>query len=52
MPPAKHKSTMDKATGLTFSLFDVALSRDVPFRQPHYVQYMHYGLAFVFQYFR
>ena len=48
MHPAKHNSTMDKGTGLIFSLFDVTSSRDARFRQPQYVQYMHHGLAFVF----
>ena len=47
MPSARHNSTMDVATGLISSLFDVALSRDVPFRQPQDVQCMHHGLAFV-----
>ena len=47
MSSAKHNSTMDKATGLAFSLFDVALSHDVPFRQPHAVQCTYHGLTFV-----
>ena len=47
MPPAMHNSTIDKAMGLISSLFDVALSRDVPFCQPQYVQYIHHRLAFV-----
>ena len=47
MPTAKHNSRMDKATGLISSLFDVALSQDVPFRQPQYVQYMDHEFAFV-----
>ena len=47
MPPAKYNSTMNKAKGLIFSLFDVALSRDVPFHQPQYTQHMHHVFAFV-----
>jgi len=47
MPSAKHNLAMDVATGLISSLFDVALSRDVPFRQPQDVQCMHHGLIFV-----
>ena len=47
MPSAKHNLTMDKATGLIFSLFDVTLSQDMPFRQPRYVQCMYHGLTFV-----
>ena len=47
MSSAKHTLTMDIATGLISSLFDIALSRDVPFHQPQYVQYMHHGLSFV-----
>ena len=47
MPPAKCTSTMDKATGLISSLFDVASSRDVPFYQLQYVQYTYNGLALV-----
>ena len=30
MPSTKHNSTIDKATGLIFPLFDVALSQDMP----------------------
>ena len=44
---AKHISTMDIAMDLIFSLFSIALYRDVPFCQPHYIQYTHYGLPFV-----
>ena len=47
MPSAKRNWTMDKATGLIFSMFNVTLSRDVPFRQPQYVQCMYHGLTFV-----
>ena len=31
MPSDKHNSITAKATGLIFSLFDVALAREVPF---------------------
>ena len=41
MRSAKHNSTMDIATGLISSLFDIASSRDVPFHQLQYVQCMH-----------
>ena len=46
MPPVRHNSTMDKVTGLISSLFDVALSQDVPYHQLQYVQYTHHGLNF------
>ena len=51
MPSAKCNSTMDVATGLISSLFDVSLSRDVPFHQPQDVPCMHHGLTFMFQFF-
>ena len=48
MPSGKRNSITAKAMGLLiFSLFDVALSRDVPFGIPQYVQCMHHGLTFV-----
>ena len=47
MPSAKHNSTMGKATGLIFSLFNVASSQDVPFHQPQYIQCTYHGLTFV-----
>ena len=47
MPLAKHNSTMDKTTGLIFSLLDITSSRDVPFRQLQYIQCMYHGLTFV-----
>ena len=50
MPSAKHNSTMDKAIGLIFSLFDIALSRDVPFFQPQYTQCTYHGPTFVLLY--
>ena len=40
MPPAKHNLTMGKAMGLISLLFDVASSRDIPFCQLQYIQYM------------
>ena len=36
-----------KATGLTFSLFDVASAREVPFGIPQYVQCILHGLTSV-----
>ena len=47
MPSAKHNSTMDKATGLIFSLFNITLSQDVPFHQLQYVQCTYHGLTSV-----
>ena len=38
MPSDKHNSTTAKATGLIFSLFDIASAREVPFGIPQYVQ--------------
>ena len=38
MPSDKHNSITAKATGLIFSLFDVASARQVPFGIPQYVQ--------------
>ena len=38
MPSDKRNSITAKATGLMFSLFDVALARQVPFGIPQYVQ--------------
>jgi len=34
---------MNKATGLISSLFDIASSGDVPFRQPQQLQCLHHG---------
>ena len=48
MPSAKHNLTMDIATGLISSLFDVTSSQDVPFHQPQYLQYTHHGLSFLY----
>ena len=36
MPSDKHNSITARATGLTFSPFDVALTQEVPFDIPHY----------------
>ena len=38
---------MAKATGLIFSLFDIALAREVLFGIPQYVQYILHGLISV-----
>ena len=46
MPSGKCNLIMAKVMGLIFSLFDVALSQDVPFGIPQYVQCMHHGLTF------
>ena len=47
MPSAKHNSTMESATGLIFSLLNIASSRDVPFCQPGQPHSKHYGSTFV-----
>ena len=49
----KHNSTMDKATGLISSLFDIASPQEVPFCQLQYVQHiMDLALSsFVLQFF-
>jgi len=39
----KRNSIMAIATGLISSLFNVALSGDVPFRQPQQFQCLHHG---------
>jgi len=38
MPSVKRNSPTAKATGLIFSLFDVASAREVPFGIPQYLQ--------------
>jgi len=43
MPSDKHNSITAQAMGLISSLFNVALSRDVPFHQPLQLQYLHHG---------
>ena len=47
MPSDKRNSIMDKATGLTFSLFDAASAGHVPFGIPQYVQRILHGLTSV-----
>ena len=47
MPSDKRNSIMAKATGLIFSLFDVASTRQVPFGIPRYVQCILHGLTSV-----
>ena len=47
MPSDKCNSITAKATGLIFSLFDVALARQVPFGIPQYVQCILHGLTSV-----
>ena len=44
MPSDKCNSIMAKATGLIFSLFYIALAREVPFGIPQYVQCILHGL--------
>jgi len=45
MPSDSRNSTMAKATGLIFSLFDVASAREVPFATPLYIQCILHGLT-------
>jgi len=45
MPSDSRNSTMAKATGLIFSLFDVASAREVPFAIPLYMQCILHGLT-------
>ena len=47
MSSDKCNSIMAKATGLTFSLFDVASTQEVPFGIPQYIQYILHGLTCV-----
>jgi len=44
-PSDSRNSTMAKAIGLIFSLFDVASAREVPFAIPLYIQCVLYGLS-------
>ena len=44
MPSDKRNSITAKATGLIFSLFDVASARQVPFGIPQYIQCILHGL--------
>ena len=48
MPSDKRNSIMAIATGLIFSLFNVASSRDVPFRQPQQLQCSHHGFTKIY----
>ena len=48
MPSDKHSSITAIATALVSSLFNVASSRDMPFRQPQQFQCLHHGFTFVF----
>ena len=41
MPSDKHNSIMAKATGLIFSLCDVASARQVPFGIPQFYLFIH-----------
>ena len=47
MPSDKRNSIMAKATGLIFSLFDIASAREMPFGIPQYVQCTLHGLTSV-----
>ena len=47
MPSDQRNSITAKATGLIFSLFDVASAREVPFGIPLYVQRILQGLTSV-----
>jgi len=47
MPSDQRNSIMAKATGLIFSLFDVASAREVPFGIPQYMQGILQGLTSV-----
>ena len=46
MPSDKCNSIMAKATGLIISLFNVALSVDVPFGILQYIKCTHHGTYF------
>jgi len=48
MPSDSRNSTMAKATGLIFSLFNVASTREVPFAIPLYMQCILHGLTTAF----
>ena len=50
MPSVKHNSITAMATGLIFSLFNVASAREVPFGIPLYVQCILQGLTSVLLY--
>jgi len=45
MPSDKHNLIMSITTGLISSLFNVALSRDVPFHKPQQLQCLNHGFT-------
>ena len=47
MPLDKHNLITAKATGLNFSLFDIASAREVLFDIPQYIQSILHGLTSV-----
>ena len=47
MPSDKCTSITAKATGLIFSLFDIASAQEVPFGIPQYIQCILHGLTSV-----
>ena len=47
MPSDKRNLIAAKATGLIFSLFNVASAREVPFGMPQYIQCILHGLTSV-----
>ena len=47
MPSDKRNSITARATGLTFSLFNVTSAREVPFGISQYIQYILHGLTTV-----
>ena len=47
MPSGKRNLTMAKAMGLIFSVFDIALTREVPFGIPQYTQCILHGLTII-----
>ena len=49
MPSDQRNSTMAEATGLIFSLFDVAIAREVPFGIPQYIQCILTGILLCVQ---
>ena len=47
MPSEKHNLIPAKATGLIFSLFNIASAQEVPFGIPQYIQCILHGLTSV-----
>jgi len=45
MPSDSRNLTMAKATGLIFSLFDIASAQEVPFAIPLYIRCILHGLS-------